>query len=64
MFIERIFLIWYSLNDSNCHFPRMMKDPAVNIVGHSYPAEGAVQPSLLVQIEANESFLVLPFMFS
>jgi hypothetical protein len=58
------FLIWYSLNDSDCHLPRMTKDPVVNIVSHSYSAEGAVQPSLLAQIEANESFLVLPFMFS
>jgi hypothetical protein len=58
------FPIWQSLKDSDRHLPRMTKDPAVNIVNHSYPAEGAVQPSLLAQIEANEIYLVLPFMFS
>jgi hypothetical protein len=57
------FLIWYSLNDSDCHLPRIRKDPVVNTVNHSYPAEEAIQLSL-AQIKANECFLVLSFVFS
>jgi hypothetical protein len=39
------FLIWYSLNASDCHLHRMTNDAAFKIVNHSYPAERAVQPS-------------------